>query len=1765
MNAKKIISKIALSTLLISSLSLNTTFAEEDDAPPSNFTPNREVVEIDYYEDNDTGAPGFEQVTYNNFKYDLEVLDENNDPIPDAITPIDERTFLFAGFAEELMEMWDDIYCTEQDEIEGCVDFYNGYEEILNTDQVFTDGNLAIFRSFFHNNGEDQYDGSGSTPHPGPANARHTYVGIDLKDSEHPVSFIHSESNRYYPLSGLDINQYTADYNSPINFMIGDYYFNPTINAGYHLTAGSPFLETPAITASDDVTFNYSSELEPVNLNLNALEKLNADLDIGGFVGYNDLFAAVIIEYDYNDNGEIDENETIVEFIAKNVIDDENEPVTIDIPVVNVEKNGLGDNPGTVPLNITFDYNLDQKTAWIEIDSHPSCFRYAGRVYFFALIEREEPEDPPIIEYKACEALTLTKVQAIQDTCDLEPKYTNFEVDVTMNDDSTSGQYVTFMHGPQGDITPKLKIAIPGMMPNEFTTFPKTIKLSNQDTIGGQFYGIGNLTAYFTNADGETINQITLTNGEVINVQVGDTTCIATTDVCDNTCTDICVERPKQIPVGSISEFSAETDSYNGTEWNNEILYETDSTYGEFFDSKQALLDEYPNAYDNPFDQVQCEGMDEIALFIKNIIANLPAKTKSKNQNFLASVLLADIEPIINPNQADFIDTGNLGTPVDTGIGNNFNTLDLGGQEFFFSPDLIPDPPCDEPEPANGIKALQGDTVYFYAKKTGDEKIKVYGECTDEQSCEQTFDIVGSPVCSSVNYSYVNNDEQLSCIKENVPTTIAASNITMSVGGETFTAPQGSVTFDWYSDPTGVGLFSGENPLSTEQTAIQYVSPENTAIYGYLSAFGDTNYVEDQLAVACKFDLQACQPDEELDPDQICELLHYNITSYLQNLPLGDETTVTSLPNNDIYIFESSLEYSVPEEQPNKVDYKTTSQYGVFAVEQDFTIPIVELPVTIPEPVENWSTQKLSIPVTTKVYFYPMQNLTPGTHTNKITIQATSSNPLTEPGCTKYLSIVVPSKNACQNIALHADPSWPPTSTPDSTKFYITGNLGDYDGDFRFNLTAADTAHLSLDNTADENGETTLIVSDSKAFDGVYMFGPTIQTDWIVQVRATDEGDNTSCVSQLTYIPEPDKPDEPDEPDPECKKLTITKPGSSWYLDPEETEEDFEVEVEGTPSNHTWTINWNVPVNPEGIANFNHETSTSYTNILKNPYEGITVFIKVDGTDPGVCEATISPEITEKINPSIKKRVRPGDFGNDPGDSDYAEDWDDLINISAKDKDENGQTILPEDSEYVTYRIDFKPGEGQGVSSALIQETEFKDGVLEGSKGGELVFDGELWIEIYFDNNPEEVYLNDDDDDLEICEYDGNDLENTEICVTNKDLDADDLDDLTAAFEDADEGLVFNNLEDIYKIKIYYEMANETTLDQETCQELDPKTDGCGEQFPNEIAFEAYENNDLEGDEVDSDEDDAMVVAICPFVLTRAGGDVFFSSELTSGIDVAYCSEQKNIQGPSITPVTVEEEEKQEIPKTGPGSSSDQAYLSTPTHDICKYSNVEGASEGVFNNPLKNFSSTICEMKAVVAEEWQQDYIVKQIEKNIGNLARWNETLITNQFPPSTTTNIYSYTDKDITIPGFTISDPAAQTYIVKNGDLNITGDIKYESLNAIGPLDPKNVPSAAFIVIDGNINIAPNVTQLDGVYITIDTDNTDDGQVTSQGFSYTPLTFNGILIGNVADLFSKRRYSGSVSMDQGSVTIKFSQNFLLNTPPGLSDLLDITQLHVAF
>ncbi|HPU95014.1 MAG TPA: hypothetical protein PK398_02455, partial [Candidatus Gracilibacteria bacterium] len=334
---------------------------------------------------------------------------------------------------------------------------------------------------------------------------------------------------------------------------------------------------------------------------------------------------------------------------------------------------------------------------------------------------------------------------------------------------------------------------------------------------------------------------------------------------------------------------------------------------------------------------------------------------------------------------------------------------------------------------------------------------------------------------------------------------------------------------------------------------------------------------------------------------------------------------------------------------------------------------------------------------------------------------------------------------------------------------------------------------------------------------------------------------------------------------------------------------------------------------------------------------------------------------------------------------------------------------------------------------------------------------------------------------------------------------------------------------------------------------------GCGEEFINEGKAEAYADKEVpsRGDPKWEDEDSTKVIVLCPYIITRSGGDAYFGSELKTGTDIAYCGPQKNISGPIIVPVTT----PHTIPETGTETNPEALpTLSSPTHDVCKFSNTKNNLVG-YQNELKNFSSSICEMTTEVTEKWDAKAVMDQIRANATRVGRFATQVGSNTtFDTHTHANakIYNFEGDATVNTEFKIS--GTHTYII-NGNLNINGNITYNNADYSNLND---VPSAAFIVL-GNIIIDESVTKIDGIYITTGQFMASNSEDPKNPDSTEKLTVNGGLYGDVSDLFSHRLYVGDIDEDEGSVLIRYSENFLINTPPGLKDLMDITQLKTPY
>lgn len=137
--------------------------------------------------------------------------------------------------------------------------------------------------------------------------------------------------------------------------------------------------------------------------------------------------------------------------------------------------------------------------------------------------------------------------------------------------------------------------------------------------------------------------------------------------------------------------------------------------------------------------------------------------------------------------------------------------------------------------------------------------------------------------------------------------------------------------------------------------------------------------------------------------------------------------------------------------------------------------------------------------------------------------------------------------------------------------------------------------------------------------------------------------------------------------------------------------------------------------------------------------------------------------------------------------------------------------------------------------------------------------------------------------------------------------------------------------------------------------------------------------------------------------------------------------------------------------------------------------------------------------------------------------------------------------------------------HIIVEGDLIIKNNIVYKDGAGSSLLSPNEFPSLAFTVF-GDIKIDPGVTHLDGIYIAMENDKGEGGKITSvSGNSDKQLTIGGSLVGDMQELLQTRTYTGSYVHGGGNVVIQYSERIHLNTPPGLTDWLDINIFKQSF
>lgn len=1307
-------------------------------------------------------------------------------------------------------------------------------------------------------------------------------------------------------------------------------------------------------------------------------------------------------------------------------------------------------------------------------------------------------------------------------------------------------------------------------------------------------------------------------------------------------CKNLLVDHPEKIYTDTVSIFSAKALNTDGENFAGKIRYWVDPGYGEFYvikpknlpanNSKQILeatplnatvpliqpflpgtatppadiisidpdllpdngfspkhdylLDiEYnPDNAIDPYLIIAGNGQDTYVHSIINIASDLGTgsfgiENLSENLTNAGQIQnFADLNLIKIP---DWMETG-AGTPVNpvdptdtfkfnpkTGQ-NSLLAVNLGNLDI--EPQIIPDlniknfqQPFLQDQYAmfnsifESITVDPNTVVYFRAKKPGQKVIHVQTVNSSVKECHRDFDIEPFQQCANLNFT----SEPAGPLPIGQAATLKINPV------DKFGQPLPPYTGMKFSSTAG-GKFTTDTGLQkiielngqaqSGQFPIQF---SNSAKAG--KVFVSMDPLDTAYSAICKGEIEI----KAAPPSNVCTALSYNLAEFGGN-------PKTSLEKGKMYQISANLDTTVS--LADTITYTIDNQYGVF-IKADSPVvqQAIKSTIQVLNPIDysslsqlfgaNNLSYQLTSPENTPVILLTFSN-PPATPLKKEGALKIQGSGYTETACNKQVDFIVPEQPPvqleCKNINL--DPSFNPNSA-NGTIINIIGDYKDHKGDLKVTIATVSNgsgkkaAISKIGGTeAQEIIFTQAEIQGSTAKSFFYYKNDynELNDDLTLTIEAV--GSPTTDCKKVFRFPPKGAPKVN-----ECVDLDITKPSSPWEIDDGDEQEDFRISVDTSPSSYADELyyNWEVRDGDGEWQNGDDEISEKgdFTQTLEDFEEGTLVKVWAStskfGTALNNCSDSIEAEKEDEIEkerPKIEKFVYPGN---------KEKDADDIININNKTDD-------------VTFVIKFNTG--NDIDSAELWDSELENGRLEHSNPGT---DGYLSLdemEILLDNKTLFNSL-----DSSGHEYQKNSCGgNSKTCIETgtKNPDASEFSSYILKEFSKGSRLIFKNLPKNSKILIKYRMTYENRLNDEKCQTLIV----CGEQFKNEARYEAESRSN--NSKTYKDSATAKIIVICPYVLTRQGGDVFFHDVIDTGVDVAQCSEVKSCDGPCITP---KPPERPGVPKTGTGDIPEDIKLELPSHDVCRYSNIgkdKGNSLEGYNNVLKNFSSTICELRADVSKAWTKKNISESIAANVKRLSRWEENLSgisnissTSQLPESSN-GVFVKKSGDLIIGslgGYEInksgSIPAAQTYIVIGHDLYINSDIIYKQLGLSELAVGKNVPSAAFIVIDGNIIIDKNVKQIDGILMAVDMDNIDtdgkgsgdkkdsDGQVKSSGYTgENTLTINGNLIGNVYDLFKNRQAVGDPRKEEGSITIRYDERILLNTPPGINELVNIQQ-----
>lgn len=1234
-------------------------------------------------------------------------------------------------------------------------------------------------------------------------------------------------------------------------------------------------------------------------------------------------------------------------------------------------------------------------------------------------------------------------------------------------------------------------------------------------------------------------------------VDTGEATCKRNFDITSyEFCDELQVNHNKEIFEQRVSSFVAKSLDTENDNFVGKITYSVDDGYGAFYlrpPTERPLNDsptvtEFDASLLIPIPDGGFCGIDSTERSDTSYVIN-PIPGSSILQLDTASIInlstgyatgnFSKLSPNslkLSPSASNYGPTNSLLAfqPIELEV--DLSDVDIRVVEGIFSPNRA----------YQTLTVTPGTKVYFWAEKDGENVIHVDTECTSEDGCERDFDIAPLPqICASLGLSSIPSAP----LAVGQSATLDLTNAVDSSGEELPADTQ----IIWSTNTGGIlsrgadVSESGNLVLPLNETPVEFSASASQGTVKVGISPDDPAY-----SSTCS------------ETINIGEVLSCNNLDSSLNL-LGAATEQDHIEKNNLYQTRANADYS--EAFENTIQYRINSDYGTFvnASDQGPFSPVVVILRALqtaeeikPENliallgIDSLSNEILAEENENVLLVTYSQDLAP--NSEALSIAATG---FFNTECQRFIPYTV-TGGQCETLQINPlEGQFDPASQ--FTVLNITGNFNQHPGAI---LVTASEGGLSK--FGEENYFSTLSYSQTEVANSnnsitVLYRGATNLSGNPVTITVNAVG-SPVCTDTLTSTPAVEV---------SCIDLDIVEPDRPWNVDEYDNDSQlFQIDATTNPSGragdlyYTWEIENDghfASNNSDKIEGQRGALNVTVKDFSEDSLVEVWAANSATGSRIDACYDFITASGNEDREPKIEKFVFPE---ND------IDERDDIINIGESDN-----------TQYVTYLIKFTPGDTKSVE---ITEEKLQNSRINGSISGKLEFeamrinvleDGEnrgntiLKTAGYHDDEDDENYNeHGNDSDLEEYENDFRCEDNSiNLCMVG------DFADAVSDFKNGRE-IKFRNIDKLGpdgKILIKYQMDNRSVIDEERCQQL-TAANGCGEEFRNEVSFKADEFEDS---------DSARVIVICPFILTRSGGDVFFHDIVDTGIDVAQCSEVKGHEGPGVTPTP---HRPQDTPSTGPGDVPEALKLTLPSHDVCRYSNISSNIEG-YNDVLKHFSSTICELRADVAEIWTEKNINESIAANITRISRFGETLsqgtIRNISDLSNAKNkqsgVFTRIDHDLTIGGglgdYVIEGsqdiPAAQTYIVKGANLYINSNIEYGTTDFS---KPNSIPSAAFIVIDGNIIIDNSVSKIDGIIMAVDLDGADnDGKITTSPANVKTtkqLKINGNLIGDVFDLFKNRIGVGDPTKDEASITIHYDERILLNTPPGINELIDIEQ-----